>query len=354
MSIGVEIYVFQTYISTARSIVTQNYDLWSSIDAQCSSRRCSSSVKLTQSSYGVKMKIVIIGGGGFIGSAILNSLKNKYDITVFDTKNPVDESIGFFHGDVMNPGGLEKATKKCDTVLHLAAFLGVKETEENPLKTLDVNIQGTYNVLNACIKNNVKRVIFSSSSEVYGNAEHVPISENERLVPVSNYGISKVVAESYIRAFSAKFGLEYVILRYFNVYGPLQRSDFVIPKMVRASLENSPIELYGNGEQIRAFTHVSDAVEGTLLAMKKGKNDVFNIGNDKEPISIKNLAYLILKITGSESKIKFVPLNKSDRTEKREIFKRIPDITKARSVLGYRPEKSLESGIKEVVNAMRK
>jgi UDP-glucose 4-epimerase len=299
------------------------------------------------------MKIVIVGGGGFIGSAVSNSLKNNHDITVFDTKSPVDKTVGFFHGDVMNPGELEKATKKCDTVLHLAAFLGVRETEENPLKTLDVNIQGTYNVLNACIKNNVKRVVFSSSSEVYGNAEHVPISENERLAPVSNYGISKVVAESYIRAFSNKFDLEYVILRYFNVYGPLQRADFVIPKMVRASLENTPIKIYGNGEQIRAFTHVSDAVEGTLLAMEKGKNDVFNIGNDREPISIKNLASLILKITGSESKIEFVPLDKSDRNEKREIFKRIPDITKARSVLGYRPKMSLESGIKEVAEVMR-
>ena len=290
------------------------------------------------------MRILITGGAGFIGSELAKTLQN-HEVVTFDMANADIE------GDVLDKDSLIEAAQDCDVVFHLAAFLGVKNTEENPLKTLDINIMGVRNALDACVKNGVKKIVFSSSSEVYGNPERTPISETDRLAPVSVYGYTKVVGENYVKAYSAKHGLKYSIVRYFNVYGPRQRLDFVLPKMVHKAVRSEPLEIYGSGEQVRAFTHVKDAVNGTILAMEKGHNDTFNIGNDSEPVSINELAARIIKITGSGSRILHIPLAKSDRSEAREIFKRVPSIIKARKELGYMPAKTLDEGISDIADS---
>ena len=286
------------------------------------------------------MKILVTGGAGFIGKNMVKTLKEKHEVVVFD------QSEGC---DVLDREQLLEATRGCDAVFHLAAFLGVRNTEENPLKTLDVNIIGVRNVLDACVKNDVKRVVFSSSSEVYGNPEKTPVAESDRLAPVSVYGYTKIIGENYVKAYAAEYGLKYAIVRYFSVYGPGQRTDFVLPKMVHRAVRGEPLEIYGSGEQVRAFTHVKDIVNGTILAFEKGSNDVFNIGNPGEPVTMNQLAARVLKITGSSSQVRHVPFEKSDRSEAREIFKRIPDIIKARRMLGYVPVKSLDDGISDVM-----
>jgi len=295
------------------------------------------------------MKIAVTGGSGFIGTNLVKHLSKKHEVRILDKKIPLIKNIQFIKGSVIDPKNVQNIVKDTEYVIHLAAILGVKKTEDNPLKTLKINIEGTKNVLEACRKFDVKKIIFSSSSEVYGEPQKIPISEDDQLYPKSCYGISKLVCEEYIKAYHKTYGLSFTILRYFNVYGPEQRTEFVIPQFVKLALSNKSLTIYGNGNQIRAFTYVDDAIRGTILTLEKGDNEIFNIGNDREPIKIKELAKKILTLTKSKSKLVFIPMEKSDRIESREIHHRIPKINKAKSILGYVPIVSLNEGILNVI-----
>lgn len=300
-------------------------------------------------------RVLVTGGQGLIGRTtceylICQNLEVRaFDLPthIFVNKHQPIEGVENWHGSILDRETLSFAMRGCDHVFHFAAFMGVEKTEGKPLDCLDINIIGTRNVLECCKKEGVRRVVFASSSEVYGDPLQMPMSEGDVPRPKSVYGVSKLAAEEYVKAYQREAGLAYTILRFFNVYGRGQTPEFVMSNFITAALQNSSMKVYGDGEQIRCFCEVRDAVRGAYLALlsEKAENNTFNIGNDGEPISMKELAYKVLSLIGKKVESIFVPLAESDRSQAREIYRRIPDISKARNLLGYEPQVSLTEGI---------
>ncbi|MDP3888895.1 MAG: NAD-dependent epimerase/dehydratase family protein [bacterium] len=299
----------------------------------------------------MKGTVLVTGASGMIGSAMVDSLRNQgYKVIAFDLNKGNSTASYFFQGSVLEKRSIAEAIKGCDYVFHLAAVLGVANSNEQALLSLDVNTLGVRNVLEACVNEGVKKVVFSSSSEVYGEPEKMPISETDQLAPKSEYGKAKALAEEYVKAFNKQYGLDYSIVRFFNVYGPNQVAKFVMPLFVDGAIAKRALTINGDGSQIRAFCYVDNAVAGAQLAMFKDEGDgqIFNIGNSG-PISMKDLANLVNEIAGNPVEPKFIPFEESDRSKEREIFARIPDISKAEKVLGYVPKVSLREGIQRVI-----
>lgn len=294
------------------------------------------------------MKIAITGGSGFIGTNLVNHLKNEHDILILDKTKSQIQDVDFIECNLLESEKISDVLKGVDVVIHLAAAVGVKLTEEDPLYTLNMNINGTYNILQSSKINNVKKIIFASSSEIYGEAANIPIKETEPPIPITNYGISKITGEEYVKAFSKTSPMKYSILRFFNAYGPGQSNSFVMSEFVNKAISNKTINIHGSGKQLRAFCHVNDIVSGIHLCLTNGDNQIFNIGNNKEPVTISELAETIKKITNSSSEITFLPFENTERKRTSEILKRIPDITKAQKILGYTPRISLNEGIKTI------
>jgi len=295
-------------------------------------------------------KILITGGSGFIGKTLINQLLlNNFKVHCYDLKNFKSNSknFKFFKGNILDKEKINLAIKGCEIVIHLAASLGVLNTEKNNLECLDSNIFGTKNILEIAAKNKIKKFIFASSSEIYGEQKIFPISEKAEPKFKSIYGLSKITAESYVKAYYQKYKMKYNIIRYFNVYGEDQRQDFVISKFTQNIKNNKNLTVYGDGGQIRSFCHVNDAVAGTLEIIRRANfNTTYNVGNNLEPISMIKLAKKMIKISKKNIGIDKINFKDSDRTQEREIFKRIPDISKITRDTKYKPKNTLESGIK--------
>jgi UDP-glucose 4-epimerase len=301
--------------------------------------------------------ILTTGGYGFIGAAVSQALVNAgHEVHVMDKYDAPVENCRHFHGSVLDQAAILEAMEGCDYVVHMAAVLGVSNSTLNALECLDVNILGTRNVLECAVKSRVKKVLFASSSEVYGEPKVIPIPETAVLAPVSEYGVSKVVGEEYCKAYAQRFGLPFSIVRLFNVYGERQRDDFVMSLFINAAIRGQHLNINGAGTQRRSFGHVDDAATGILkvLFSDKTTGDVFNIGNPNEPISIKELARKVVKATGQpESLIRQTPLGAEDRAPERDIQERMPDITKARATVGFEPSITLDDGIARIIEAKR-
>ena len=302
------------------------------------------------------MNILITGSEGLIGRELVKKLLNyNHKIICLDLKKKIHvnrENVLFLKKDLLKKKDLlfSLKNKKIDLVIHLAAFLGVKKSELFELDCLETNIIGTKNLLDVCKKLKIKRIIFSSSSEVYGNLYKRQMKEEDPLSPVSAYGVSKMCCETYIKAYSKNSLLKYNIIRFFNVYGANQKEDFVISKFTKLILKKKVINIFGNGNQIRSYCHVRDAVNGLIKVIFKGKkNTIYNIGNNLEPISLKKLIKCFEKLVKRKVKKKFVPFEKSDRSLKREIFYRIPDIKKIRKDTSYKPVVKLEVGLNHML-----
>ena len=293
------------------------------------------------------MKIIITGGSGFIGSYLAMQLKQEHDVTIFDVKKNMSD-INFIKGDVTNLENVKNSIVNCDLVIHLAAALGVVNVEKDPIQTLNINLGGTKNVLEACRINNIKKIIFSSSSEIYGEPAKIPIKENDPITPITTYGISKLASEEYIKSYSKSYGIQYTIFRLFNVYGAMQDTQWVLPAFVDKAISNKLISIHSDGSQVRAFCYVSDIADAFQSVLQTANGEIINVGNDSNPISIKELAEKIISLTNSESEIKFIPFEESNRN-RTEIMKRIPDINKAKKILNYSPKITLDEGIKKVV-----
>ena len=306
-----------------------------------------------------KMRVLVTGGAGFIGSHVSERLAREgFDVRVFDLfeqfkGKKLSKGTSPFYGSILDSTHLSQAIKGCDYVVHLAAMLGVKNTELNRLNCLTINAQGTINVLDACVKENVKKIVFSSSSEVYGEQTNFPITENSELKPKSVYGLTKAISEEYLKAYKQRYGLDYSVVRFFNVYGPNQPKKFVVSRFVDSVLNDKSPVVYGNGGKIRAFCNVEDAAEGVLLALTKNEANsrVFNICNASEPISMKMLAEKVIELSGKNLNPELVAMENSDRTEAREIFKRVPSGELAKKVLGFEAKVSLNEGLKKILDA---
>jgi UDP-glucose 4-epimerase len=232
-----------------------------------------------------------------------------------------------------------------DYVFHYAALVGVQRTLDNPMLVLE-DIEGIKNILSLSKNTGVKRVFYSSSSEVYGEPFEIP--QNENTTPLNSrlpYAIVKNVGEAFFKSYYQEYGLEYTIFRFFNTYGPNQSEDFVVPRFIKAALKNEPIYLYGDGLQTRSFCYVADNIDTCIKAMMESKcvNDVLNVGSDIE-MTILDLAKKVIEITNSKSSIIHLPpLEEGDMT------RRCPDTTKMKNILG-RELMSLEEGITKLIN----
>lgn len=299
-------------------------------------------------------KILITGGSGFIGTELISQLlREKFIIHCLDINKPKikkNKKLKFYKGNLFDRKIIQRAMSGCEIVIHLAAYLGVENTDKNVSKCLDENIYGTKLVIDIAKKYKVKSFIFSSSSEVYGDQSKFPIKENAELKNKSVYGSSKIIAEHYVRDSFNKINQSHIIVRFFNVYGLNQKENFVIKKFIKKIKNNKSLTVYGKGNQVRSFCYVSDSVNALIKLIKLNvKNQTFNIGNPCEPISMKKLASKIIKISKKKIKIKHVSFDKSDRSKDREIFKRIPCINKIKSKINYVPKVSLAEGIKKIL-----
>jgi UDP-glucuronate decarboxylase len=304
-------------------------------------------------------KILVTGGAGFIASCLIEKLvqdKGCYVVAVdnFLTGHPdrilpaETENYTFIKGDVNNYNDLSgiMLSWKFDYVFHYAAVVGVKRTLDNPVMVLE-DITGIKNILQLAKNTGVKRIFFSSSSEVYG--EPVEFPQNEQTTPLNSklpYAIVKNIGEAFCRSYHQEYGLNFTLFRFFNTYGPKQSADFVMSRFIKAALKNEPITIYGDGLQTRTFCYVDDNIDACIKAFKENKfvNDVVNIGNDIE-ITILHLAQSIIKITGSSSPIVHLPaLKEGDMT------RRNPDIGKMKQLL-QRELTPFETGIQHIIQS---
>lgn len=307
------------------------------------------------------MNCLITGGAGFIGSSLAEELltRNNYVIIVdnFDPyyskelkkynleKNSKNENCKFFELDVRNTKKLASVLNEenVDTVFHLAARPGVRQSIKNYFLYENINVLGTLSVLKSCLNTNVKKIIYASSSSVYGNPLYLPIDESHPTNPISPYGVSKLAGEKYCMAFRQIYGLKVVILRYFTVYGPRQRPDEAIFKFARLIFKGKPIPVYGDGNQTRDFTYISDVVDGTILAATKNvSEDVFNLGSGSR-ISVNALIKIFQEITKEKIKVNYIEKTKGEVTDT------LADIKKAKRILGYSPRIGIKQGITEFV-----
>lgn len=305
-----------------------------------------------------KRKILITGGAGFVGSSLAEQLvadDRNFVVIVDNLLTGSQKRLPQSHHDnwtfikcdvnLFRDIATIMMSYNFDYVFHYAAVVGVKRTLKNPVSVLG-DVEGIRNILDLSKNSGVKRVFFSSSSEVYGEPFEHP--QNEQTTPLNSrlpYAVVKNVGEAYLRAYQQEFDLDYTIFRFFNTYGPKQSTDFVMSKFIRKAMKNEDILVYGDGSQTRTFCFCQDNVDATVKAFEEGLfvNDTVNIGSDNE-ITIRELAELIIDITGSSSNIVQAP-----PLEEGDMRRRKPDISKMRSLLG-RDLMQLREGIQKTID----
>lgn len=301
------------------------------------------------------MKVVITGGSGLIGQAVVRALPRSTSATILDIRPPAFRGTAkVLRADVTAARGRLPCFRGADVVIHLAATLGVDRTEKNPVRTLQENIGGSVSVLEACRRYDVPKVLLASSSEAYGEAVRLPMRESDPMAPISVYGVSKLAEEEYAKAYSRQYGVGYVALRYFNVYGPEQTLDFVIPRFVKAALDGKPLLIYGGGRQIRSYCYADDAARFTLAlaSSAKARDLAVNVGDDTEPVSVRELARRVLAMTGSRSRLVERTLASVGRKD-REVINRSPDLTRLRSLVRGGATIGLDDGLRIMARIYR-
>jgi len=302
-------------------------------------------------------KYLVIGGAGFIGSNIVEVLlKRGEQVRVLDNfstgkRENLDgfsKDIELIEGDIRNLDTVRRAVKDVDYILHQAALPSVARSVKDPLSTNEVNIQGTLNILVAARDGGVKRVVYAGSSSAYGDTEVLPKRENMEPRPISPYALTKLTGEKYCQMFTSLYGIETVVLRYFNVFGPRQdpnsQYSAAIPIFVGAMANKRPITIFGDGEQSRDFTFVENVVNANILASTAGKvaGEVMNIGCGTR-ITVNELAKKICVIGGYDTEIVHTEPRPGD------VRHSLADISRARNLLGYAPQVGIDEGLSKTV-----
>jgi UDP-glucose 4-epimerase len=308
------------------------------------------------------MKYIVTGGAGFIGSHIVKELaQQRHEVVILDNlfsgkmenvrpflkKNKVI----FVEGSVTDLILLKKIFKGADGIFHEGAIASVPRSIANPLATNEANVTGTLNVLIAARDCGVGKVLFASSSSVYGNTPTLPKHEDMAPNPLSPYAVSKLTGEQYLKVFSEVYGIKTLSLRYFNVFGPRQdpKSEYaaVIPRFITKILQHESPTIYGDGGQTRDFTYVKDVVQANIRAMESDALGVFNVAYCKR-INLNELASMIMEITG----ITVPLLYESPRTG--DVRDSLADIKRAQEAFGYAPEYTVKTGLKETIGCYQK
>jgi UDP-glucose 4-epimerase len=311
------------------------------------------------------MRVFITGGAGFIGSHLADHYVNAgHTVTLLDNFSTGSKSniahlegkVTIFDGDIRNVELIDQLTKDSDLVLHMAAALGVNTILESPLESMSTNITGSEVVLNAAAKHN-KRIIIASTSEIYGKNTKQPLTEtDDRVVGAPQkirwtYSDAKAIEEAMAFALHQEKKLPVTTVRLFNTVGPRQtgRYGMVVPRFVQAALKNEPITIYGDGTQSRVFCHVDDAVQAIAVIAHTDSTigDVYNVGGMGE-VTVKQLAEKVLAVTGSQSTITYTPYSDAYPAGFEDIQRRVPDISKVKSVIGWSPTRDLQQIISDI------
>ena len=312
------------------------------------------------------MKVFITGGAGFIGSHLCDALVAEgKEVTILDNLSTgskkniahLEGKIKVFQGDIRDQKLVDSLVKNCDLVLHMAAALGVDNILENPIDSISTNYHGSEIVLNAATKYS-KRIVIASTSEIYGKNPKQPLSEtDDRVVGTPQklrwtYSDAKALEEATAHFLFLTKQLKVTTIRFFNTVGPRQTGKYgmVIPRFVRAAIEDKPLKIFGDGSQTRVFCHVSDSVRAimALASSEKTTGEVFNVGGTGE-ISILDLAELIIKITNSKSNTIFINYKDAYSVGYEDMARRVPDITKLSDFTGWIPELDLKIIINDVI-----
>ena len=309
------------------------------------------------------MHILVTGGAGFIGSNLIRKLFQDnagVKITCIDNFDPFysadikqfnirefksNPDFHFLYTDIaLTTAGELSALipETIDTIVHIAAKAGVRPSIQNPLAYQQTNVIGLQNMLELARERNMKQFVFASSSSVYGINDHFPWKEDEQLMPISTYAMTKLSGEMLGHVYSRLFGIRFIALRFFTVYGPGQRPDLAIHKFTKAILKGDPITMYGDGSTSRDYTYVDDTVQGILAAMKYDQSDfeIINLGNNYT-ISLQDLIVAIEEVIGKKAVIERYPEQPGD------VPTTFADISKAKKLLGYNPQTKLNDGLKK-------
>ncbi|UOY91801.1 NAD-dependent epimerase/dehydratase family protein [Ectobacillus sp. JY-23] len=310
------------------------------------------------------MKYLITGGAGFIGSHLAQALVARgHEVTILDNlykgtrsyHTPLFQKVPFIEASVLDVDVIDALIEQHDGVFHLAAILGVKSTMDRSVELVETNLDGTRNILRSALCHN-KKVVFASTSEVYGKATPPFTEDGDRLYGNTSklrwcYAVSKTLEETLCLGYGLQ-GLRTTVVRYFNIYGPRAKEGpyaGVIPRFISAALKNEDMLVYGDGTQTRCFTYVDDAVEATILAMEEKVNgEIVNIGSEAE-MSINSLAAVIRHLTRSSSSIVHVPFEQVYPVGFEEIPNRRPCTKKLATLLQFQPQISFEKGLEETI-----
>jgi UDP-glucose 4-epimerase len=309
---------------------------------------------------GYQIKYVVTGGAGFIGSHIVDFLAGDHEVVILDNlfsgkkeniaHHQADNKVRFIDGSITDLDLLYNMFEGADGVFHEAAIASVPRSVKNPVATNEANVTGTLNVLVAAKDCGVRKVVYASSSSVYGDTLVLPKREDMEPRPLSPYAVSKLTGEQYLRVFSELYGIETVALRYFNVFGPRQdpNSEYaaVIPKFITKILDHQSPVIFGDGGQTRDFSYVKDVVQANIRAMESDAQGVFNIAYCQR-IDLNTLAAIIMEITGIAVPVLYEPPRMGD------IRDSLADITRAKAAFNYEPGYTVKTGLMETIEWYR-